>query len=118
MKHGDKKAKSAGKASEASGKKSSSKDAVEAAGPAGKNGKERDAAKTGSKAGRAKVSAGEAGNQSGSSKAAAEKSEPATLKVRARAGTPADGEFTNPVIADAFKRAVKKYPNAFRRLTD
>jgi hypothetical protein len=26
--------------------------------------------------------------------------------------------FTNPVVAAAFKRAVKKYPNAFRRLTD
>ena len=26
--------------------------------------------------------------------------------------------FTNPVVANAFKRAVKKYPNAFRRLTD
>ena len=26
--------------------------------------------------------------------------------------------FTNPAIESAFKRAVKKYPNAFRRLTD
>ena len=26
--------------------------------------------------------------------------------------------FNNPVVASAFKRAVKKYPNAFRRLTD
>jgi len=26
--------------------------------------------------------------------------------------------FNNPVVAAAFKRAVKKYPNAFRRLTD
>ncbi len=26
--------------------------------------------------------------------------------------------FTNPTVAAAFKRAVKKYPNAFRRLTD
>ena len=26
--------------------------------------------------------------------------------------------FNNPVVADAFKRAIKKYPNAFRRLTD
>ncbi len=26
--------------------------------------------------------------------------------------------FNNPTIATAFRRAVKKYPNAFRRLTD
>jgi hypothetical protein len=26
--------------------------------------------------------------------------------------------FTNPAIESAFKRAVKKYPNTFRRLTD
>lgn len=26
--------------------------------------------------------------------------------------------FNNPTVAGAFKRAVRKYPNAFRRLTD
>jgi len=26
--------------------------------------------------------------------------------------------FNNPVVASAFRRAVKKYPTAFRRLTD
>lgn len=26
--------------------------------------------------------------------------------------------FSNPVVANAFKRAVKKFPTAFRRLTD
>ncbi|HEV8657919.1 MAG TPA: hypothetical protein VGS96_04760 [Thermoanaerobaculia bacterium] len=26
--------------------------------------------------------------------------------------------FSNPIVAAAFKRAIKKYPNAFRRLTD
>lgn len=26
--------------------------------------------------------------------------------------------FSNPVVGSAFKRAVKKYPTAFRRLTD
>lgn len=29
-----------------------------------------------------------------------------------------EGGFSNPLVAAAFKRAVKKYPNAFRRLTD
>lgn len=27
-------------------------------------------------------------------------------------------EFSNPAVARAFERAVKKYPNAFKRLTD
>ena len=26
--------------------------------------------------------------------------------------------FNNPIVATAFKRAIKKFPNAFRRLTD
>ena len=33
-------------------------------------------------------------------------------------GSPDVPSFNNPVVATAFKRAVKKYPNAFRRLTD
>ena len=32
--------------------------------------------------------------------------------------TPDDVRFANPIVANAFRRAVKKYPNAFRRLTD
>jgi hypothetical protein len=37
-----------------------------------------------------------------------------------RGRSPADNviSFNNPVVAAAFKRAVKKYPSAFRRLTD
>ena len=38
-----------------------------------------------------------------------------TAKGRASDGSPS---FNNPVVASAFKRAVKKFPNAFRRLTD
>jgi hypothetical protein len=30
----------------------------------------------------------------------------------------APGGISNPIVANAFKRAIKKYPNAFRRLTD
>ena len=38
-------------------------------------------------------------------------------KGRGRAAN--DGSpFNNPLVASAFKRAVKKFPNAFRRLTD
>ncbi len=38
-------------------------------------------------------------------------------KLKAR--PPADPSgFTNPLVGAGFKRALKKYPNAFRRLTD
>jgi hypothetical protein len=33
-------------------------------------------------------------------------------------GGPGAPAFNNPVVATAFKRALKKFPNAFRRLTD
>ena len=33
-------------------------------------------------------------------------------------GVPGSINFSNPLVAAAFKRAVKKYPSAFRRLTD
>ncbi|MCU1349347.1 MAG: hypothetical protein JWO56_2377 [Acidobacteria bacterium] len=41
----------------------------------------------------------------------------AGVKAPAARGPESEG-FSNPVIASAFKRAVKKYPNAFRKLTD
>jgi hypothetical protein len=31
---------------------------------------------------------------------------------------PPPGGFTNPAVAAGYKRALKKYPNAFRKLTD
>ena len=40
----------------------------------------------------------------------------ADAKNRGRA--PDGPSFNNPTVASAFKRAVKKFPNAFRRLTD
>jgi hypothetical protein len=39
-------------------------------------------------------------------------------KATPRAAAPEPEGFSNPLIAAAFERAVKKYPNAFRRLTD
>ena len=36
--------------------------------------------------------------------------------VKGRSGDPFS--FNNPVVGSAFRRAVKKYPSAFRRLTD
>ncbi len=53
----------------------------------------------------------------GSAAAAIEIKGGANGKNRGR-GSPDVPSFNNPVVATAFKRAVKKFPNAFRRLTD
>jgi hypothetical protein len=91
MKHGDK---TKGKASKASGKKAS------------KSGK--GASKT------------EASSKSKSSpqKTSSTASKPKGGNGDAPAARTAGDGFTNPVVAAAFKHAVKKYPNAFRKLTD
>ena len=113
MTHGDKaKAKTGKGSSQTSGKKVSK--AVEA--KAG--GKDQSSKAAGSK------------QQAGSEKAAAPKkgiapaakdvSSAGTDKAKARTA-PQPGEssgFTNAVVGSAFKHALKKYPNAFRRLTD
>ena len=39
-------------------------------------------------------------------------------KTRPRGGAVETIAFTNPIVATAFKRAVKKFPTAFRRLAD
>jgi len=144
MKHGDQAKKSA-KAVQASGKKSSSKEAV------AKTSKE-------SGSGKAKTSSKEAGPKAGAKKAGgknvesvkgasvksaagveapaktATKTAPAKTAVKApgkdavKAGIGGNGKtkvvdsggpsFANAIVAAAFKRAVKKYSAAFRRLTD
>ena len=114
MKHGDQaKAKSA-KAVQASGKKVSTaaRDVVKAAGKV----------KSGSKAGKAPAESGEGkgGRKAGPAKAVA-KSATRGSSEGAGARSAASNEpaaISNPIIAAAFERAVKKYPNAFRRLTD
>ena len=93
MKHGDKaKSKAASKASGKKSGKSSSKTSKVAQVAKGK------ATQTGS-------------NQRETSSASG------NGKTRGRP-TPNAITFTNPVVAAAFKRAVRKYPNAFRRLSD
>ncbi len=42
----------------------------------------------------------------------------ADIKNRGRSTSDGGPSLNNPVVASAFKRAVKKFPNAFRRLTD
>ena len=110
MKHGDKaKAKSAKASSKSSGSKKSSS-TQEAGSKAA--GKKDGGAKAGSQG---KGAAAEAVPKS------AGKVAPASVKADAKGGRnggPPPGSFSNALIANAFKRAVKKYPNAFRRLTD
>ena len=91
MKHGDK---TKGKASKASGKKASQ---------SGK-GPSKTAASSKSKSSPEKTS-------SKASKPKAGNGDTTTAR-------PAGDGFTNPVVGAAFKHAVKKYPNAFRKLTD
>lgn len=128
MTHGDKTKAKAGKKSQASAPKSQ-------ASQSGENGKTRPKAvakslKGGSKGSGEKVvrSSPKEAPAKGSGKAAAGKAgkgvafkaapsvkEPVGEASKARAG---DGGFSNPAIASAFKHALKKYPNAFRKLTD
>lgn len=101
MKHGDKKAKAARKAAD---QKSSKAPAQGKASKAGKDVRKKEgspAAKT------------QAPKKSGGTS----KTEHAGSAAKARA---AEGpvSFSNAVVGAAFKRAVKKYSNAFRRLTD
>jgi len=76
-----------------------------------------------------KKSSSKAGTKSKASQTAhSKKSSPKTTAVAAsskingknRGRSAADNviAFNNPVVAAAFKRAVKKFPSAFRRLTD
>ena len=120
MKHGDKAKAKAAKSSKASVKK--------AGAPSGENGKSKtvQASSKGSKAGETGAK-GESSSKTGSEKAAAApkdsgkgKGSAASAKgSTARNGAAAEtGGFNNPVIGAAFKQALKKYPNAFRKLTD
>ena len=100
MKHGDK---AKGKAGKASGKKSGKAAAAKSESSRVVKGKKHEAvaAKASSK----------------TSKAVAKGEDPGNGKARPRAGSDEVG-FSNPVVAAAFKRAVKKYPITFKRLSD
>ena len=128
MTHGDK-AKGKKTASKASGSKKSSK-AVEAS-KAAKSSKSAKSGKEGGgkKAVQASAKAVEAPKkQQAGSKAVIQKvsAAPKSAGAKGSNGKPAprgpavSGEagFSNPVIANAFKRAIKKFPTAFRKLTD
>jgi hypothetical protein len=124
MKDGDKAKAKAAKA-KASGKKASIKSSAKEKG--GKGGK---TVKAGSKKEGSSSSKAEAAKKGAGGKGGDKAKPKAVLKVGPKAvsspkssakTTRVDAEtftFTNPAIESAFKRAVKKYPNAFRRLTD
>lgn len=128
MTHGDQ-AKAKKAASKASGDKKSSKavtpgKAVQTAGKtegkAVQSGKTGKTGKTGKEGGGKAIEARPKAvekSAAGPKAAAAVKAGNDKSKARVAAPEPPGG-FTNPVVAGGFKRALKKFPNAFRRLTD
>src|ERR1051326_145361 len=127
MKHGDKaKAKSA--KAKASSKEKSVKAGAKAVAKSSKGAQSakkvaaKAPAEKSSKSGGAKAPAPPPAAKTGG-KAAAKAPSKAPGKAAAggngpaRANVVAAGGFTNPVVASAFKRAIKKFPNAFRKLT-
>ena len=90
----------------------------------------KDGDKAKAKAAKAKTSGKETSSKkesSAPSKTGAEKKGGSAKSSSAKAAGKSSGKgrsepdaitFTNPAIESAFNRAVKKYPNAFRRLTD
>ena len=124
MTHGDKAKAKAAKSNKASAQKSSSKRGAngkavaKASGKTGKGGK--------GVQGKAAVEVRTAQQSRPAEKGVTQKSVApreeaggATKGKDSRAASaPGGGTFSNPVIGAAFKRALKKYPNAFRKLTD
>lgn len=99
MKHGDK---TKGKASKASSKKAGQSGKATgkvAASSKSKTVPEKVSAKTGAKTSAKGDGRPKAGNGAGGTR-------------------PGGDGFSNPIVGAAFKHAVKKYPNAFRKLTD
>lgn len=127
MKHGDKAKNKAAKA-KTSGKKVSSKNsAKENGGKAGKAAGKKESsspvkAEAAKKVASPKGSSVKAGSIKDNTKASPKTGAKAVANSRtdgkAARFEPQAITFTNPAIESAFKRAVKKYPNAFRRLTD
>jgi hypothetical protein len=116
MKHGDKAKGKASKASKTSDKKVSKAGGSKSKAPETK-GRE---AKASSKVEKSAAKAGGKGPSKGLGKGTAAKAGSASRAPEGNGARAATGDvsFGNPIIAAAFKRASKKYSNAFRRLTD
>jgi hypothetical protein len=112
MKHGDK-AKAKAAKTKASGKEAGSKaSATTKGGKAVKAAGKKESSST--KAVPSKKSSGvKAAPQAAGKTSASGRSNGKVARSEPEAIT-----FTNPTIEDAFKRAIKKYPNTFRRLSD
>jgi hypothetical protein len=117
MTHGDKAKAKAAKSNKASVKKAGSQSGENGKSKAaGQGGKAVQSGKTGEgvKAGPEKAAAAKKG--SGPAKDSASRAEPKAKGSPAPADTA--GGFSNPAIGAAFRQALKKYPNALRKLTD
>jgi hypothetical protein len=101
MKHGDKKQKTAKAITKASGKKASASSR-----PTGGSKPKKGAA--------AAIVKGPAKSGSAAAKSGAE----ASVKRKASVSPDEELIFSNPLVGAAFKRAVKKYPVALKRLVD
>jgi hypothetical protein len=124
MKHGDKAKETPAKA-KASGKKASAPPRSEGGGkavqsskaPQSSAGKESSGKKAVAETGKAGGNGKGAEGKGGKAADAKGKSTDAKAKGRVAAAIPESG-FTNPTVGAGFKRAVKKFPTAFRKLTD
>ena len=115
MTHGDKAKAKAAKSNKASVKKAGSQGGENGKSKAVQSGKTSQGGKAGEgvKAGAEKAAAKKG---SGPAKDSASRAEPKTKGSPAPADTA--GSFSNPAISSAFRQALKKYPNALRKLTD
>ena len=130
MTHGDKAKAKAAKSNKASVKKAGPKggengkskaagQAVKGQGKAVQGGKTSQSSGKGSKAGEGAKAGAEAAavkKGSGQAKDSTSRAEPKAKSSAAPADTA--GSFSNPAISAAFRQALKKYPNALRKLTD
>lgn len=115
MTHGDKEKAKAAKSNQASGKKAGENGkgkAVQAGKSVSKTVPEN---KGSSKTGKTEKSSGKTEQAAGEKTAAIKKGSGAAKGDPSRSDAKADA--SNPVVAAA-ERAIKKYPNAFRKLTD
>ena len=126
MKHGDKAKKSA-KAVKASGEKASSKEAVAKARK--ESGSSKSSKEAGTKAGAQKAGTGKTESRDATKAPAKAATKAPAKETSAKAVSGGNGKnkavadtvgsgFANPAVGASFKRALKKYSNAFRRLTD
>jgi hypothetical protein len=120
MKDGDKAKNKAAKA-KASGKETSSKTVAKAKGGQAVKASPKKESSSPGKASKEKAGSVKASPKilvKAGSKVAGKGSAKTAAGEKAGRSDDTDIRFTNPAIESAFRRAVKKYPNAFRRLTD